>query len=44
MLHLKKPELAPEESDRQVSACDWRLRRYFPEKEWDFVVHDQAKY
>jgi len=25
-------------------ACDWRLRRYFPEKEWDFEVYDQAKY
>lgn len=25
-------------------ACDWRLRRYFPEKDWDFEVYDQAKY
>lgn len=25
-------------------ACDWRLRRYFPDKEWDFEVYDQAKY
>lgn len=25
-------------------ACDWRLRKYFPEKEWDFEVYDQAKY
>ena len=25
-------------------ACDWRLRKYFPEQEWDFDVYDQAKY
>lgn len=25
-------------------ACDWRLRKYFPENEWDFEVYDQAKY
>jgi sulfopropanediol 3-dehydrogenase len=25
-------------------ACDWRLRKYFPEKEWDFEVYDQVKY
>jgi sulfopropanediol 3-dehydrogenase len=25
-------------------ACDWRLRKYFPEKEWDFTVYDQTKY
>jgi len=25
-------------------ACDWRLRKYFPEKEWDFEGYDQAKY
>lgn len=25
-------------------ACDWRLRKYFPEKEWDFEVYDQARY
>lgn len=25
-------------------ACDWRLRKYFPEKEWSFEVYDQAKY
>ncbi len=25
-------------------ACDWRLRKYFPEKEWDFEVYDQTKY
>ena len=25
-------------------ACDWRLRKYFPEQDWDFEVYDQAKY
>ena len=25
-------------------ACDWRLRKYFPERDWDFEVYDQAKY
>ncbi len=25
-------------------ACDWRLRKYFPEKEWNFEVYDQVKY
>jgi sulfopropanediol 3-dehydrogenase len=25
-------------------ACDWRLRRYFPEKSWDFEIYDQAHY
>ena len=25
-------------------ACDWRLRRYFPETKWDFEVYDQKKY
>lgn len=25
-------------------ACDWRLRKYFPEKSWDFEVYDQQKY
>ncbi|MCG8618804.1 MAG: histidinol dehydrogenase [Desulfobacterales bacterium] len=25
-------------------ACDWRLRKYFPEQEWDFTVYDQARY
>nr|WP_298377471.1 histidinol dehydrogenase [uncultured Halomonas sp.] len=25
-------------------ACDWRLRKYFPEQEWDFPVHDQQRY
>lgn len=25
-------------------ACDWRLRKYFPEQEWDFEVYDQTKY
>ncbi len=25
-------------------ACDWRLRRYFPDQDWDFEVYDQTKY
>ena len=25
-------------------ACDWRLRKYFPERDWDFEVYDQVKY
>jgi len=25
-------------------ACDWRLRKYFPENEWDFEVYDQKRY
>jgi sulfopropanediol 3-dehydrogenase len=25
-------------------ACDWRLRKYFPEKEWNFEVYDQTNY
>jgi sulfopropanediol 3-dehydrogenase len=25
-------------------ACDWRLRKYFPEQDWDFPVHDQQRY
>lgn len=25
-------------------ACDWRLRKYFPETEWDFPVYNQKRY
>jgi sulfopropanediol 3-dehydrogenase len=25
-------------------ACDWRLRKYFPEEQWDFHVYDQQDY
>lgn len=25
-------------------ACDWRLRKYFPETEWNFHVYDQKRY
>jgi sulfopropanediol 3-dehydrogenase len=25
-------------------ACDWRLRKYFPEQVWDFEVYDQKHY
>ncbi len=25
-------------------SCDWRLRRYFPNQEWNFEVYNQTKY
>lgn len=25
-------------------ACDWRLRKYFPDREWDFPVYEQVDY
>jgi len=25
-------------------ACDWRLRKYFPDRDWDFDVYKQTKY
>ncbi len=25
-------------------ACDWRLRKYFPDMEWDFEVYQQQSY
>ena len=25
-------------------ACDWRLRKYFPQEKWNFEVYDQEKY
>jgi sulfopropanediol 3-dehydrogenase len=25
-------------------ACDWRLRKFFPDNEWDFEVYNQTKY
>lgn len=25
-------------------ACDWRLTKYFPEQDWQFPVHRQARY
>lgn len=25
-------------------ACDWRLRKYFPDQDWDFYVYDQKRY
>ncbi len=25
-------------------SCDWRLRRYFPDQEWNFEVYNQTKY
>ena len=25
-------------------ACDWRLRKFYPDKAWDFPVYDQKRY
>jgi sulfopropanediol 3-dehydrogenase len=25
-------------------ACDWRLRKYYPDVNWDFEVYDQKRY
>jgi sulfopropanediol 3-dehydrogenase len=25
-------------------ACDWRLRKFYPDKAWDFPVYDQRRY
>jgi sulfopropanediol 3-dehydrogenase len=25
-------------------ACDWRLRKYFPERTWGFQVYKQQRY
>ena len=25
-------------------ACDWRLRKYYPDEQWDFEVYDQRRY
>ena len=25
-------------------ACDWRLRKYYPQQNWDFDVYDQKRY
>ncbi len=25
-------------------ACDWRLRKYYPDVKWDFTVYDQKRY
>lgn len=30
--------------DGHARACDWRLRKYHPEAEWDFQVTDQKRY
>ena len=33
-----------ESMDGDARACDRRLRKYFPEKEWHFQVYDQQHY
>ena len=30
--------------DGHARACDWRLRKYFPDTEWPFEVSDQKRY
>ena len=30
--------------DGHARSCDWRLRKFFPEGEWDFKVAKQARY
>lgn len=30
--------------DGHARACDWRLRKFFPEAQWDFEVTDQKRY
>ena len=30
--------------DGHARACDWRLKKYFPETNWDFEVADQRRY
>ena len=30
--------------DGHARACDWRLRKYFPDTDWDFDVADQKRY
>jgi len=30
--------------DGHARACDWRLKKYFPDREWSFEVSDQQRY
>ncbi|MBT7505373.1 MAG: histidinol dehydrogenase [Rhodospirillales bacterium] len=30
--------------DGHARACDWRLKKYFPDTDWDFDVADQQRY
>ena len=30
--------------DGHARACDWRLRKYFPDQDWPFEVSDQQRY
>jgi len=30
--------------DGHARACDWRLRKYFPDNQWDFEVADQKRH
>ncbi|HJP49500.1 MAG TPA: histidinol dehydrogenase, partial [Pseudomonadales bacterium] len=30
--------------DGHARSCDWRLRKYFPDQDWDFEVAEQKRY
>ena len=30
--------------EAHARACDWRLRKFFPEQDWDFAVYNQTRY
>ena len=30
--------------EAHARACDWRLRKYYPDEQWDFEVYDQKHY
>ncbi len=30
--------------EAHARACDWRLRKYYPDEQWDFEVYDQTRY
>jgi len=30
--------------DGHARACDWRLKKYFPDKDWTFEVTNQKRY
>lgn len=32
-----------ERIEGHARACDWRLRKYFPDEEWSFEVYEQKR-
>ena len=30
--------------EAHARACDWRLRKYYPDEDWDFEVYNQTRY